>query len=137
MLKRRRSPRRLDCPPQMNQAGPGRATGGSNASRCRSLADVLDRLEHRSGRKNAVEKVAAFLLELAQQSPGAQTVALTMTRRDIADYLGLTIETVSRMLAQLEWNALQPASKSSRRACFSVRTPAHRVPERGVLPRRG
>jgi CRP/FNR family transcriptional regulator, nitrogen fixation regulation protein len=58
------------------------------------------------GRKNAIEKVAAFLLELAQQSPGAQTVALTMTRRDIADYLGLTIETVSRMLAQLERDAV-------------------------------
>jgi CRP/FNR family nitrogen fixation transcriptional regulator len=54
------------------------------------------------GRKSALEKVAAFLMELAQHSPGAETVALTMTRRDIADYLGLTIETVSRMLAQLE-----------------------------------
>ena len=54
------------------------------------------------GRRSAVEKVAAFLMEWARHAPGAQTVALAMTRQDIADYLGLTIETVSRTLTQLE-----------------------------------
>lgn len=58
------------------------------------------------GRRSAVAKVAAFLMEWARHSPGAQTVALAMTRQDIADYLGLTIETVSRTLSQLERSAV-------------------------------
>jgi CRP/FNR family transcriptional regulator, nitrogen fixation regulation protein len=58
------------------------------------------------GRKSAVEKVAAFLMECAQHSAGCQTITLTMTRQDIADYLGLTIETVSRTLSQLERDAV-------------------------------
>jgi CRP/FNR family nitrogen fixation transcriptional regulator len=58
------------------------------------------------GRKSAVGKVAAFLMECAQHSAGCQTITLTMTRQDIADYLGLTIETVSRTLSQLERDAV-------------------------------
>jgi CRP/FNR family nitrogen fixation transcriptional regulator len=58
------------------------------------------------GRKSAVEKVAAFLMEWAQHSPGTRTVTLAMTRQDIADYLGLTIETVSRTLSHLERGAV-------------------------------
>jgi CRP/FNR family transcriptional regulator, nitrogen fixation regulation protein len=58
------------------------------------------------GRGTAVERLAAFLIEWAQHSPGAQTIALPLTRRDIADYLGLTLETVSRMFSQLSRNAL-------------------------------
>jgi CRP/FNR family nitrogen fixation transcriptional regulator len=54
------------------------------------------------GRRSAVEKVAAFLLGWARQSACAGTIALAMTRLDIGDYLGLTIETVSRTLSQLE-----------------------------------
>lgn len=71
----------------------------------RSMARAQD---HSSllGRRSAVAKVAAFLIEWAQHSPGAQTVALAMTRQDIADYLGLTIETVSRTLSQLERSAV-------------------------------
>ncbi|MGA0604810.1 helix-turn-helix domain-containing protein [Phenylobacterium sp. VNQ135] len=53
------------------------------------------------GRRSAREKVAAFLLNLAEGAvPGA--VDLPMGRQDMADYLGLTIETVSRMLTQLQ-----------------------------------
>ena len=58
------------------------------------------------GRKSAVEKVAAFLVEWAQHSAGCHAITLAMTRQDIADYLGLTIETVSRTLSQLERDAV-------------------------------
>ncbi len=53
------------------------------------------------GRKTAAEKVAAFLLALADRFPGEKT-DLPMGRQDMADYLGLTIETVSRMLTQMQ-----------------------------------
>jgi CRP/FNR family transcriptional regulator len=56
------------------------------------------------GRRSAEEKVAAFLLNLQKRYGriGAMsvTVPLPMTRQDIADYLGLTIETVSRTFAK-------------------------------------
>jgi len=58
------------------------------------------------GRRSAVEKVAAFLLGWARQSACTGTIALAMTRLDIGDYLGLTIETVSRTLSQLERDAI-------------------------------
>ena len=54
------------------------------------------------GRRGAAEKVASFLLAWAKHSPNKRVVALAMTRQDIADYLGLTIETVSRSLSQFE-----------------------------------
>jgi CRP/FNR family transcriptional regulator, nitrogen fixation regulation protein len=54
----------------------------------------------------AVEKVAAFLVELAAAAPESTAIALAMTRQDIADYLGLTMETVSRTLSRFERDGL-------------------------------
>lgn len=60
------------------------------------------------GRKSARERLASFLVGLAQRlGAGSGTpFELAMTRTDIADYLGLTIETVSRTLTQLRREGL-------------------------------
>ncbi len=62
------------------------------------------------GRKTAVERIASFLLDLPAHDPArpspAGHVRLPMSRSEIADYLGLTIETVSRVLTRLKTQGL-------------------------------
>ena len=60
------------------------------------------------GRQSAKERVVSFLLLLAERSdacPGDR-LELPMSRQDIADHLGLTIETVSRMIGELKREGL-------------------------------
>ena len=68
------------------------------------------------GRKTAEEKVSSFLMLLARrsllincaepQTPQPSQFELPLTRTDMADYLGLTIETVSRQLTKLKTRGL-------------------------------
>jgi len=66
------------------------------------------------GRKTAQEKIATFLLDIAQRMPGDSRFDLPMQRSDIADHLGLTIETVSRTLTQFARDGLIKLAAASR-----------------------
>lgn len=69
------------------------------------LAETRDQLLS-LGRKSAMEKVATFLLRIAKRNEregnSPDVLFLPMTRSEIADYLGLTIETVSRNITKLK-----------------------------------
>lgn len=68
---------------------------------------AISRLQDRMlvlGRTTALEKVGAFLIEMASRSSDGATevVVLPMSRYDIADYLAISVETVSRSLTDLK-----------------------------------
>lgn len=68
------------------------------------------------GRRSAAERVASFLMDLARRMAAGAVLELPMSRLDIADFLGLTIETVSRTFTQFQESGLIEVS-----ACRSVR----------------
>jgi CRP/FNR family nitrogen fixation transcriptional regulator len=76
--------------------------------------------------KTAQERVVGFLLEMAARLPSGNHFELPMSRQDIADYLGLTIETVSRTLTQLE-NSAAIALPTSRRVVLRNRATLGRL----------
>jgi CRP/FNR family nitrogen fixation transcriptional regulator len=76
--------------------------------------------------KSAQQRVASFLLEMAERISADNSVELPMSRQDIADYLGLTIETVSRTLTILE-NAATIELSSSRRIVLRNRSALSRL----------
>ncbi|QIK95760.1 Crp/Fnr family transcriptional regulator [Sphingomonas sp. HDW15A] len=78
----------------------------------RSLNESRDR-QLTLARKGARARVAGFLLDLARNSRVGE-IELPMSRGDIADYLGLTIETVSRQFTELRTAALISADRGSR-----------------------
>ncbi|MGE0045710.1 MAG: Crp/Fnr family transcriptional regulator [Hyphomonadaceae bacterium] len=67
-----------------------------------------DRIQFRLGRLWSDERVADFLLERANAAETSQdhSVTLQMSRADIADHLGVTIETISRALSRFQRDGL-------------------------------
>jgi CRP/FNR family transcriptional regulator len=98
----------------------------SHVSEC--LRQQIERLHDHAvllGRKSAFERVASFLMRFVPERgvPGChgpregrdeQVIELTMTRQEIADYLGLTIETVSRVISDLKRRGLLAIEKQDR-----------------------
>src|SRR5262245_29909663 len=76
--------------------------------------------------KTAQERVAGFLLEMAERRSSGNAIELPMSRQDIADYLGLTIETVSRTITNLE-NAAAIEVPTSRRIVLRDRSALTRM----------
>ncbi len=76
--------------------------------------------------KSAEERVAGFLLEMSGRNKGGAAIELPMSRQDIADYLGLTIETVSRTFTQLVQSGTI-ALETSRRIQFRNRAALNRL----------
>lgn len=58
------------------------------------------------GRRSAAERVAAFLSDSAARLHAGDSFELPMGRQDMADFLGLTVETVSRVLTQFQSDGL-------------------------------
>jgi len=71
------------------------------------------------GRRNARERIAGFLLDLVERTgrpaaSGGTRIAIPISRGEMADYLGLTIETVSRQLSQLKAAGILAFAKGDR-----------------------
>ena len=64
-------------------------------------AELLENSILLIGRRTALSRVAAFLADIRLRTEGSQWIPLPMPRVDIADYLGLSVETVSRTFSEL------------------------------------
>jgi CRP-like cAMP-binding protein len=81
------------------------------------VADRLKRTNEQAfmlARMTATEKVTAFLVDMEERIRPGGDIALPMSGRDIADYLGLTPETVSRAMSQLHANGIVERSARHR-----------------------
>ncbi len=104
----------------------GSAEYQGHVARC--LREQIERLHDHAvllGRKSAFERVASFLMRFVpkrgiagclgpQGEKDEQVIELTMTRQEIADFLGLTIETVSRVISDLKRRGLVAIEKQDR-----------------------
>lgn len=79
----------------------------------KQVIDGLERCRENAvnlGRKSASKRVAGFLLTMAKrfdrESGGSVVVELPMSRRDVSDYLGLTVETISRQISEMRRKGL-------------------------------
>ncbi|HME20553.1 MAG TPA: helix-turn-helix domain-containing protein [Acetobacteraceae bacterium] len=94
--------------------------------RLRDLTSISLRLAHARmillGRKTASERIASFLLEMAERLPEVRpdVLDLPMGRTDIADHLGLTIETVCRVLGHLRRDGTVTIERNSITICNAV-----------------
>jgi CRP/FNR family nitrogen fixation transcriptional regulator len=78
---------------------------GANRRLWRQAMKALQRSQDHAvtlGRRSASERLANFLVDMAARLGGGETLELPMSRQDIADYIGLTIETISRTLTQFQ-----------------------------------
>ena len=103
-----------------------RGTAGEAGFALELMTAMMHRLEQAQGHmvllgcKNAREKVATFLLGISVRAPWiGNHVDLPMMRCDIADHLGLTIETVSRAIAELARDGV--ISRPGGRRTFALR----------------
>lgn len=96
------------------------------ASMMRSLERAHDHIML-LGRKTAQEKVATFLLDMARRLSNEDRFELPMQRTDIADHLGLTIETVSRTLTQFAREGLIELAAASRSVVLSDKAALQRL----------
>jgi len=91
-------------------------------------------------RSGPTQRVVAFLVDVDRRLSPAGVMNLPMNRRDIGDYLGLTLESVSRALSQLRTaGVLDFIGKSQREivirdrqrlASFDCQTSENRPPDR-------
>jgi CRP/FNR family transcriptional regulator, nitrogen fixation regulation protein len=108
-----------------------------NVSSMKNVLKLITRNLHHAeshlmllGRQTAIERVSAFLTEIDERLQSPNIMILPMTRRDIADYLGLTLETVSRSFSMLEREGILSLAGKGRQIVLHRRS---RLAQLGLL----